>query len=251
MPLHFKQAGSGKPVVLIHGLFGSLENLGMIARLLAEHYTVYSVDLPDHGRTAHTQGSSLADMAKQMYRWLEQQHLGKVQLFGHSLGGKVAMELALTYPERVAKLVVADISPVAYPPRHNEVFAGLLSLDVVNLKTRAEADRQLAAYVPELAVRSFLLKNLVKSPSGYQWRMNLPVLHRCYGEMLAGNRSAKYGGPTLFLKGAKSDYINAEHQHEIRTRFPHAQVKIIADSGHWLHADKPDLVARIITRFFS
>lgn len=250
MALNVKQTGGGPALVLLHGLFGSLENLGMIARKLAGDFTVYSVDLPNHGRSPHQDDTSLVQMASVLDDWLAAEGLTEVRLFGHSLGGKVAMELALTQPNRVSQLAVADIAPVAYEARHTQVFAGLLSLDLSQIQTRSQADDALARYVPELPVRSFLLKNLVKEPDGYRWRMNLPVLHRCYSALLAANHDSQYPGPTLFLKGAQSNYITAAHQSAINSRFPAAQVRIIADTGHWLHAEKPDLVARTLLRFF-
>lgn len=250
MPLHVKQAGTGKPVVLIHGLFGSLENLGAIARQLAENFCVYSVDLPNHGRSPHSDDTSLAHMSELVYHWLQRQSFSQCSLVGHSLGGKVAMELALTYPDRFDKLAVLDISPVKYQPHHNSVFAGLLGLEPDKLKNRSEADAYLAQHIREPAVRSFLLKNLVKQEQGYGWRMNLTTLHNSYERLIAGNREgAVFNGATLFLKGSRSDYIDASHEQAIRSRFPQAQLKIVSDTGHWLHAEKPDLVARLLRRF--
>ncbi|WP_045857190.1 alpha/beta fold hydrolase [Teredinibacter purpureus] len=250
MPLHVKEAGAGKPVVLIHGLFGSLENLGGLARQLAEHYHVFSLDLPNHGRSQHTEDTSLSQMADSVFRWLNAQPFQHASFIGHSLGGKVAMELALCHPEKVDRLAVLDIAPVHYAPHHEQVFKGLLSLQPATLPSRSEADAQLSAYVPELPIRSFLLKNLVRQEQGFGWRMNLPTLHRHYARLVSGNRRGQvYKGNTLFLKGGNSDYIGEQHRDEILSRFPNAKVKIVAGTGHWLHADKPDLVARLLQRF--
>jgi Predicted hydrolases or acyltransferases (alpha/beta hydrolase superfamily) len=250
VPLHAKEAGSGKPVVLIHGLFGSLENLGGIARKLAEHHHIYSLDLPNHGRSDHTDQTSLAEMADTVYRWLQRQSFCHASFVGHSLGGKVVMELALTHPEVVDRLAVLDIAPVHYTPRHNDVFSGLLALNMDELKSRSEADDQLRQYVQEPAVRSFLLKNLVRKEGRFSWRMNLKALHHHYPKLVGGNRSGScFRGQTLFLKGGRSNYIEPHHKDEILTRFPLAKVKIVADTGHWLHADKPDLVTRLLLKF--
>lgn len=251
MSLYFKQAGEGPPLVLLHGLFGSLENLGMIARLLASTYTVYSVDLPNHGRSGHTDHTSLGLMAQSVAEWLEQQSLSQVRLFGHSLGGKVAMELALSQPQIVSHLAVADIAPVQYESHHTDVFAGLNALNIDALSNRGEADKVLTQYVSEAPVRSFLLKNLVKEGASYRWRMNLSVLQECYPAMLVANREGLYQGPTLFLKGANSDYIQPAAKTPILSRFPGAQVRIIANTGHWLHADKPELVVRTLEKFYA
>lgn len=251
MELHSRRAGQGKPVVLIHGLFGSLENLGGIARQLAEHHTVYSLDLPNHGRSPHTDTTSLMQMAEAVYEWMQRENLLHASLIGHSLGGKVAMELALTHPQRVDRLAVLDIAPVHYEPHHHQVFKGLLTLNLDDLPNRARADEVMAEHVEETAVRSFLLKNLVREDGRYRWRMNLSALHNCYGRLVSGNRVARYTGKTLFLKGSHSDYIGPQYKDEILSRFPAAQVRVVADTGHWLHADKPDLVARLLLRFLQ
>lgn len=252
MPLHVKQAGNGKPLVLIHGLFGSLENLGSIARQLAERFCVYSLDLPNHGRSPHTDDTSLAHMAGVVSQWLHQQHFSQASFIGHSMGGKVAMELALTEPDLVDRLAVLDIAPVYYSPHHNRVFEGLLSLQPDALASRAEADAYLSLHVQEPAVRSFLLKNLVKQEQGYGWRMNLATLHNSYERLVGANRSdTVFQGRTLFLKGANSNYIKPEYREEIRRRFPSSLVQVVAGTGHWLHAEKPDRVAQLLLEFLS
>lgn len=252
MELNFSQAGDGPPLLLIHGLFGSLENLGGIARPLAERFSVYSVDLPNHGRSPHTDSLSLSSLAEALESWLDSRQLGQVSVVGHSLGGKVGMELALTHPARVDNLIVMDIAPVKYPPHHDEVFAGLAAIQTASLTTRSEADDILKQFVSDTAVRSFLLKNLVKKGKGYAWRMNLPVLQQHYDEILAGNAEDKrFGGEVLFIKGGDSKYIQEKHRDTILFRFPKANVKIVPGTGHWLHAEKPDLIASIITRFIN
>lgn len=252
LELNYKSTGQGQPLVLLHGLFGSLENLGLLSRALAEQYQVYAVDLPNHGRSPHTERTSLPLMAQQVKDWMDAKGLNKAILVGHSLGGKVAMELALTYPESVVSLVVIDIAPVAYPPSHGDVFAGLSSLDPASLGSRSDADLLLLRYVPEPAVRSFLLKNLVRQDQQFAWRMNFAVLQRDYGAMLQANRvDAMFPGPVLFLKGENSSYIRAEHEADMRSRFPAAGVKIVADTGHWLHAEKPSLTQRLLIKFLQ
>lgn len=248
--LHFKVAGEGEPLVLLHGLFGSLENLGAIARVLSAQFKVYSVDLPNHGRSAHRAGTGLAAMAHAVWQWMDEVGLSKAALVGHSLGGKVAMEVALTHPERATGVVVIDIAPVAYSPRHQDVFAGLNAIDPVALSSRAEAEALLSPYVREAAVRSFLLKNLVKEESGFRWRMHLADIQREYHNLIDENRSdAVFAGPTLFLKGDASDYIRPDHHQAITRRFPAAQFKVVANTGHWLHAEKPELTATLIRKF--
>lgn len=252
MPLHVKQAGDGKPLILIHGLFGSLENLGSIARQLTEQFCVYSLDLPNHGRSPHSDDTSLTHMAGLVSQWLRRQSFSAASFVGHSLGGKVAMELALTDPDVVDRLAVLDIAPVHYLPRHNRVFEGLLSLQPDALASRAEADAYLSRYIEEPSVRSFLLKNLVKQVQGYGWRMNLATLHNSYERLVSANRAdTVFSGRTLFLKAGNSNYIAPEHHPEIRRRFPASEIEVVPGTGHWLHAEKPELVARILLKFLS
>lgn len=247
--IHYRAAGEGPPVVLLHGLFGSLENLGSLARALAETFRVYSLDLPNHGRSAHSMPVSLQDMAAEIECWMDDQGLSSVALVGHSLGGKVAMEIALNRPDTIAKLVVLDIAPAAYNPHHNSVFEGLNAIDLSTLQDRSEADRLLSQYVHELPVRSFLLKNLVRRDDRFHWRMNLASLVQDYPLLIAANRAGRFDRSCLFIKGENSDYIQARHEQDIRSRFPLAHLKVVSGAGHWLHAEKPALVASLVNRF--
>lgn len=251
--LHHKVAGAGDPLILIHGLFGSLENLGGIARQLAEHYTVYSIDLPNHGRSPHTDATDLSSLADHVLQWMDAQSISCAHLLGHSLGGKAAMEVALRRPERVRRLVVMDIAPVHYEPHHDGVFDGLLSFNPCELTSRTEADKLLAKSVSELPVRSFLLKNLVKqAEGGFAWRMNLPVIHRDYPQLIQGNiNDCSFNGRVLFLKGGNSDYILEKHREDILSRFPQATLKAVSNTGHWLHAEKADLVSKLTLSFLG
>ncbi|HMU66376.1 MAG TPA: alpha/beta fold hydrolase [Cellvibrionaceae bacterium] len=249
--LYSRTQGQGEPVILLHGLFGSMENLGALARPLAEHFAVHSVDLPNHGRSPHTDSTDLPAMANAVAAWMDAQGIHKAHIIGHSLGGKTAMELALSQPARISGLVVIDIAPVHYPPHHNEVFKGLSQVNPAQIQQRGEAEALMLPFVPETAVRSFLLKNLVKEADGFRWRMNLPVISRDYPALIAGNRAGVYTGPVLFVKGGNSDYVTSAHKSEIMARFPSAQLKIVPDTGHWLHAEKPDLVSGLTLRFLQ
>lgn len=249
--LYFRKQGQGEPVILVHGLFGSLENLGALARILAQHFCVYSVDLPNHGRSPHSHHMNLSSMAADLSTWMDEQQLTSAMLVGHSLGAKVVMELALNLPDKCKKLVAIDIAPVQYQPRHTQIFKGLLALDPPNLSSRSQADTQLKPYVTELAVRSFLLKNLVKEAKGFSWKMNLPVIDTCYSALIAANKlpMQPFSGEVLFIKGGNSDYILESHTEAIGARFPKAKLRLIANTGHWLHAEKPDHVAKLVARF--
>ncbi len=222
----------------------------MLARQLADDFTVYSVDLPNHGNSFHADKMNLGQMADAIQHWMDAVALSSAHFFGHSLGGKVAMELALKSPHCVDKLVVADMAPVEYAPRHDAIFAGLLSLDPATLTSRAQANALLEKHVPEPGVRSFLLKNLRKTDSAnFRWQMHLAGIHASYPALIKQNRQARFAGPTLFLKAEHSDYIVADYRGDISSRFPHAEFKQVGNTGHWLHAEKPELVAKLVARF--
>lgn len=255
MPLNFRVQGElnddALPIVLVHGLFGSMENLGALARSLSAHFRVYSVDLPNHGRSPHVDTMTLSSIAGALLEWMDEQAIAQAFYIGHSLGGKAVMEMALMAPDRCLKLAVIDIAPVHYEPHHLAVFDGLLSISPAELSSRTAADEALKRFVPESAVRSFLLKNLQKNEVGFVWRMNLPAIHHDYPALIAANREAKtpFEGEVLFVKGGDSPYILESHRTAILSRFPKAKTRVVMGTGHWLHAEKPDHVAQILLRF--
>ena len=242
-----------EPLVAIHGLFGSLENLGMITRELADQYQVYAVDLPNHGRSDHTPTTSLLAMADAVVAWMDEVGLAQAHFLGHSLGGKISMEIALRYPERVKKIIVADIAPVAYTRRHDDVFAAFRAVDLSQIQSRSEADKAMQPHVSEVYTRSFLLKNLEKTPQGWQWRINLDGLIGGYNQLIDANtqQHPPFKGPILFIKGELSPYILPEHRESILSLFPQASVKVISQTQHWLHVEKPDIFTGIARRFLS
>lgn len=251
--LHSQIDGSGYPVVLLHGLFGMGDNLAGIARELADQFTVYRLDLPNHGRSLWSKTMTISSMAAAVQHFIEQQGLDQVHLLGHSLGGKVAMQLALEQPQLVNRLLVADIAPVAYSGNHDEVFAGINAIDLARLGSRRDAEAILADYVEEPGVRLFILKNLYRDQSGsFGWRMNVAGLQSNYANLRAANTATQsFDGPTLFIKGALSNYIVEDYRADIMTLFPGAQLKIIQDTGHWLHAEKPQQFNRIVKQFLQ
>ena len=253
MILNHSIKGHGEPIVLLHGLFGSLENLGGIARQLEPHYQVLSIDLPDHGLSPRSEQFSFNGYADAVIATLDSLGLQQVNLLGHSLGGKIAMQMALDYPDRVAKLVVADIAPVSYAPRHQNVFKALHSFAPESINTRQSADSAMAEHLPDKGVRQFLLKSLQKNQEGnFSWRFNLPLLYRDYAQLSQGIVSDRvFSKDTLFIKGGQSDYVTAAHQETILRLFPAAKAKIIANTGHWLHAEKPFVFAGLVSSFLA
>lgn len=249
--LYHRQAGQGAPLILLHGLFGSLENLSGLARILAHDHTVYSIDLPDHGRSPHTDHSNLAVMVEGVLQWMDTQDLPSAIVVGHSLGGKIAMELALRQADRVAKLVVLDVGPSAYENRHGAVFEALFSVPLDTIQSRGEADVALQNRVADAAVRGFLLKNLVRDGERFRWRLNLEGLHRGYNQLIVENSEGQFAGPSLFVRGGKSDYIQPRSEPELRRHFPEAILETVEQAGHWLHAEQPEAVGRIIASFLQ
>lgn len=251
MILHTDITGQGRPLVLIHGLFGSYENLGVIARALQQDFQLINVDLRNHGRSPRADSMDYPQMAADVFETLDSLQITQCAVLGHSMGGKVAMQMALSEPERVNKLLLADISPVVNEPRHQRILQGLAAIDLTSLKDRKQADLLLQPFVDELSVRQFLLKNLYKDPTDqFQWRFNLTALIDNYQQLLAAPTFTEpYTGDTLFIKGGNSDYIQAAHQPLILKLFPNASAKIIQGTGHWLHAEKPAAFSKIVSDF--
>ena len=234
MILHTHSTGSGEPLILIHGLFGSYENLAGVGRALSDQWQVISIDLPNHGQSPHSEQMNYRSMVADLAETLDSLNIQKCALLGHSLGGKLAMVFALTYPQRVSQLI----------------FAGLNAVTLTKISNRSDADKLMAAHIKEPGVRQFLLKSLEKTEHGFRWKFNLAVLAQCYDELLsAPAEQGSFAGPVLFIKGAESDYILSEHRPQIMQFFPEAQAKIINGTGHWLHAEKPAAFARLVREF--
>ena len=258
--LNYRITGEGSPLILLHGLFGSLDNLGGIARRLEDQWQIHALDERNHGSSPHTETMDYPAMAKDVIAYMDSQGIEKASLLGHSMGGKVAMQVALQAPERVDKLIVADIAPVSYKPRHDAILEGLTGIDLTGVRSRQDADKLMAGFVGEPGVRQFLLKNLERIPreqqeegaATFRWRLNLPVIDACYENLArAPEGEGPFPGPVLFLKGADSAYIQEKHRDDIQRLFPQAQLRIIQDTGHWLHAEKADTFAALCRRFLG
>ena len=248
--VNFQQQGSGPDVLLIHGLLGSLENLNMVAKGLIENYRVTSIDVRNHGSSFHENEMSYKNLALDVINVLDHLNIKNTHILGHSMGGKIAMQTALFHPERVNKLLVADIAPVAYPPHHQKILEGLQSLDLGLLKSRKEADIALTPYVNLASTRQFLLKNLQSKDGKLSFKCDLDNIQSCYAQIMTGqNAEQPFNGQTLFIKGGASDYINADHQEHIRSLFTNTHVKIISAAGHWLHAEKTTIFNKIVNDF--
>lgn len=253
--LHYLDQGQGRPLVILHGLFGTLDNWQTLARRWAQDagLRVVSVDLRNHGRSFHSPDHSYAAMAADVLALFNHLGLGPdAALLGHSMGGKVAMRFALDFPERLARLIVLDIAPNFSDMAHqDEVLAGLRAVNLGAIASRQEADAALARHIPSGGVRQFLLKNLYRDDANaFAWRINLPVLAGAMpavGEAITGGPFLK---PALFVRGGASNYITAEDKlYAIPALFPNSEVATVPDAGHWLHAEKPDEVYELVRAF--
>ncbi len=252
MKLFAHTYGSGRPLIILHGLFGSLDNWHSLSKRFADHFRVYAVDQRNHGRSPHSDVFSYEVMADDLLEFFGENGLGEAFVLGHSMGGKTAMEFALGHPERVAKLVVVDIAPREYAPHHDVLFEALCSVDLTAYRTRREVDDALADRIPSVPVRMFLMKNLKRSEDGtLSWKMNLPVLRARYDEVNRALRPGRvYSGPSLFIRAEASPYVAASDLSLILSLFPKAQM-VDFDTGHWVHAESPDPFYRTVTEFLA
>ena len=251
MILHAVDLGQGPVLVLLHGLFGQARNFGGIQRRLAENFRVLALDLRNHGSSPHAAGMGFADMAADVAETLAMLDVGPAMVVGHSMGGKVAMRLALDHSNLVSRLVVADIAPVAYASAFHGYARAMAALDLRPGLTRAAADAALVPVVANPAVRLFLLQNLAFDALPH-WRIGLAEIAAGLADIESWPvTGATYPGPTLFIAGDRSDYIRPEHRGPIRTLFPHVRFVKLKDSGHWVHADNPAGFVGVLESFLS
>ncbi|SJL82366.1 alpha/beta fold hydrolase [Vibrio palustris] len=248
--LNYKLEGAGHTIILIHGLFGNLDNLGLLARDLKNDYQVLSVDLRNHGLSLHSDEHNYELIAQDIKELVEHLQLSNTIVVGHSMGGKAAMKFADIAPKHVDKLIVLDMAPVTYPDaRHDAVFAGLNAVIKQQPQSRRDAMQVLAEHIEMEGVRQFVGKSLYNTGEHMAWRFNVSALEANYRHILGWNDIEPNTIPTLFIKGADSDYLMPEHQKSIQTQFPNSKAHVIANVGHWLHAEKPTEVLRVIRRF--
>ncbi|MGA9119472.1 MAG: alpha/beta fold hydrolase [Bacteroidota bacterium] len=251
MRLFFRRHGSGLPLLILHGLFGSSNNWNTLAKRLGEHFTVYAVDLRNHGHSPHDPVHTYPSMAADILEFMDQEGISSSFLLGHSMGGKVGMEIALSHPSKIGKLVVVDIAPVPYPDRHDALLSALISLPLDDYSSRAQADDALRKEVPDERVRGFLLTNLRRTEQGtYTWALNLHALKVHRADLAAGIQEGRqYNGPALFIRGDRSDYVLPQYHDAIKRLFPSARFETIPGAGHWVHADAPEAFLEAVLSF--
>lgn len=250
MQLNFKKLGNGKPLIILHGLFGSLDNWLTIAKNLGENFEVFIVDARNHGQSPHSDEFNYEVMANDLYEFILQNNIVHPIILGHSMGGKTVLQFAMNYPNQLSKLIVADITPKAYPVHHTEVLKGLLSINFETIKTRKDADEKLSETITDFSTRQFLLKNLYWKDKGtLAWRFNLPIINATIEEMgIEIAHPITFNQPTLFIKGKKSNYMLESDTVLIKNIFPTAKI-ISVDSGHWVHAENPTEFLQVVNSF--
>lgn len=254
LPLAAAASGEGPPLAILHGLFGSARNWSSLAQRLAARRRVVALDLRNHGASPWADGMEYAEMACDVRHTMAALGHRRFALLGHSMGGKVAMVAALRRPDIAERLVVADVAPVAYRPRHLPPVRAMRNLDLAGVTRRGDADARLAPSVPDAAERAFLLQNLVFGDGPPRWRLNLAAIERempalvGFPELPAGTT---YDGPALFVAGGRSDYLRPEHEPAVRRLFPNARIAVIPGAGHWLHAERPRAFLDIVEPFLA
>jgi esterase len=246
--LFHRRSGNGPSIVLLHGLFGSSDNWGTVARDLTNDFDVTLVDLRDHGRSPHTALTDYPLMAEDVHALFQKLELKQAVLAGHSMGGKTAMVFAQRWPELLKHLVVVDIGPRAYPiGDHATIMEALLTSDLPAKTSRQEVEDHLERFIPEKGVVQFLMKSLYWVESGkLGWRFNVPTLQRCLPAIHGGIPPAVVKTPTLVIRGGKSPYIVREDLPQIKEQFPNSRVETVAYAGHWVPAQAPEEVAAML-----
>jgi esterase len=247
MKLHYRSMGEGKPLMILHGVFGSSDNWQTLGRYFSEWCKVYLVDLRDHGRSPHSDSLDLDAMVGDLKELVDDEGLESIDLIGHSMGGKVAMRFAQLHTDLLDHLIVVDMAPKHYEMRHGPLIEALKSLDLGSIEGRRDADEKLAEQIPEEGVRQFLLKNLHrKGQDAWEWKINLPLIERDLPKINEPLEEIPVKVPTWFIRGGRSDYIEDDDEPLLKEYFPLAELKTVEGSGHWVHAEAPKAFYQIV-----
>lgn len=250
--LHYASAGSGAPLLILHGLFGSGKNWHSHMRRFAEDFQVFSIDLRNHGQSFHADEMNYSAMAGDVAQLIARLGLQDCRILGHSMGGKVAMTMALQHPAMISRMIVADIAPVAYHHDYDDLIEPILALDLDRFDTRTQVDHALRPSIPEDQLRAFLLQNLVREAGAWRWRVNWRVIQQDMDELtgFAPLQSDWISGlPSLFIRGARSDYVGDAEIELIEHHFSDVSIATIDNAGHWLHAEQPLQFSRLALEF--
>jgi pimeloyl-ACP methyl ester carboxylesterase len=254
MDLYYREYGSGPPLVILHGLLGAGGNWHTLARrVFGATHRVLVPDQRNHGRSPHGEAFDYATLAEDVEDFMNARGLSRTALLGHSMGGKVAMEFALTRPERVERLVVVDIAPRAYPDRHRPILDAMRAVDPTTMERLSEVRDAVRALIPDPDVVELIVKNVERGDDGRMaWAVNLDAIEGHYRQIMDGlDTWATWDGRALFVRGERSDYVREEDMETIRAYFPNATLDTVPDAGHWVHADHPAAFARTVRRFLG
>ena len=250
MILHALDVGQGPAVAVLHGLFGAAANFGVLQRRLRDEFRVVALDARNHGASPHAPGMNYATLAADVAQTLGALGVAQAAVLGHSMGGKIAMALALRHPGLVSRLLVADVAPVRYEPHFRAVAAAMGAIPLHPGLTRADVDAALAEVAPDPRVRLFLSTNL-RLGANPAWRIGLPGIAAALPDIEGWDEAGRYNGPVLVLAGERSEYIRPEHRPLFTALFPHARFATLRDAGHWLHADQPDAFVATVRAFLQ
>lgn len=249
---HHAYGEHGDPFIILHGLLGSSDNWHTVGKKLGNSFRVFALDARNHGRSPHDDVMTYDAMAEDVREFMEEKHFARAHLLGHSMGGKTAMHFALRYPERIEKLIVADIAPRAYDRHHDDIFDAITSLELHRFSSRSEINKELSERIPSEATRQFVMKNLVRDDTGrFRWKINLSAILKYYDTINAAlDTSKQFDKPVLFVKSNTSGYLTMEDEAQIKKMFPRARIVGI-DVGHWIHAEAPDEFTTIVKDFVT
>lgn len=253
MKLHYRTMGEGQPIIILHGVFGTSDNWQTFAKQLSDSYQIFLLDQRNHGLSPHDDAFDYHVMAEDLREFIETHKLENPIILGHSMGGKVAMFFAVSYPEQFKKMIVVDIAPRAYPVHHQKILEALGAVKIDQVSSRKEAENQMKPYIAEFGIRQFLLKNLRREDNdSFSWKLNLSVIRdniERIGEAVDDSQPVEK--PILFVGGEKSDYIRKEDHSLITRIFPQAHIVTISGAGHWIHAEQPELLLEQVKQFLA
>lgn len=243
--------GSGRPLLILHGLFGSLDNWKSLGIKFAENFEVYLIDQRNHGKSPHSYEFDYHIMSDDLAEFVDDHNLEDIYILGHSMGGKTVMNFA-QHCDRIDKIVIADIAPKAYKPHHNNLVKAMEDIPLDKIRSRTEVDELLLVDIPDFSIRQFLMKNLYWREKGkLDWKINLPIIKKNMIEIAGAIEEEVVETPTLFIRGDKSNYIIEEDYPLIKEQFPNSRIETIPNVGHWLHAENPELFYKLVIDFLN
>jgi len=253
--LNFKKLGQGPPLIVLHGLFGMLDNWQTMARNLANQYEVWLIDQPNHGKSPHYTDFDYYMLSSHIEKFMNLHEITSANILGHSMGGKTAMQLAMDNSNLIEKLIVVDIAPKSYKAGHDLIFEAFFSVDLAKVENRKQAEAEMAKIIDDTGVLLFLMKNLNRAKDGsYKWKANVQSLFENYSHIIENSLGPfqQFDKPTLFVKGGDSPrYIELDDWPNILEYFPEAKLEIVEGAGHWVHAQKPKELHEIIIDFLG